>query len=417
MPHATSHPCPSSAKKPSHILLTVDAITGVWSYALELARALRPHGIETTLAVMGPPPTPHQHAEASAVTKLHLQPHPAPLEWMPEPWADAGRTADWLLALEAEACPDLIHLNSFSHAALPWRAPTLVTAHSERLTREACSPGSAVDKPYKDAIAAGLQAANYVIAPTRTMADALCQVYSPTAFRCPPRVISPARCRSRFPNRITKRDFILTVAARPWEAFKNLHTLDAAAATLPWPLFLAGKTEPSTGLGISTPAKEYRHLDALGHLHQPDLSNWMSLASIYAHPATYEPFGLSILEAALSGCALVLSDIPSLREVWRDTALYVHPEKPRLWANTLQRLIQNAPLRANMGAQARRRALDYHPEKMAESYLEVYCDLLMQTPLAPTPPLPTEASVRSRSARQVSPSKKAAPQQPLEILQ
>ncbi len=31
-------------------------------------------------------------------------------------------------------------------------------------------------------------------------------------------------------------------------------------------------------------------------------------------PARYEPFGLSVLEAALSGCALVLGDIPSLRE-------------------------------------------------------------------------------------------------------
>ena len=33
-------------------------------------------------------------------------------------------------------------------------------------------------------------------------------------------------------------------------------------------------------------------------------------------PARYEPFGLSILEAALSGCALVLGDLPSLRELW-----------------------------------------------------------------------------------------------------
>ena len=49
-------------------------------------------------------------------------------------------------------------------------------------------------------------------------------------------------------------------------------------------------------------------------------------AAIYALPAHYEPFGLSILEAAMSGCALVLGDIPSLREIWGDAAVFVHPD-------------------------------------------------------------------------------------------
>ena len=43
-----------------------------------------------------------------------------------------------------------------------------------------------------------------------------------------------------------------------------------------------------------------------------DIRPWFARAGIYALPAVYEPFGLSVLEAALSGCALVLGDIPSL---------------------------------------------------------------------------------------------------------
>jgi glycogen(starch) synthase len=46
-------------------------------------------------------------------------------------------------------------------------------------------------------------------------------------------------------------------------------------------------------------------------------------------PARYEPFGLSVLEAALSGCALVLGDIASLREVWGGAACYVRPGDSR----------------------------------------------------------------------------------------
>ena len=61
----------------------------------------------------------------------------------------------------------------------------------------------------------------------------------------------------------------------------------------------------------------------LGELPRDELADWYARAPIYALPARYEPFGLSVLEAALSGCALVLGDIPSLREIWGGAALFV----------------------------------------------------------------------------------------------
>ena len=73
----------------------------------------------------------------------------------------------------------------------------------------------------------------------------------------------------------------------------------------------------------------------------------MARASIYALPARYEPFGLSILEAALSGAALVLGDIPSLREVWggRRASSSTPTTRPALAAGARQGLIE-APARA-----------------------------------------------------------------------
>ena len=35
------------------ILMTADTVGGVWTYALELAGALAPHGVEVALATMG----------------------------------------------------------------------------------------------------------------------------------------------------------------------------------------------------------------------------------------------------------------------------------------------------------------------------------------------------------------------------
>ena len=62
------------------------------------------------------------------------EPHPyaAPfaLEWMKDPWADVDRAGAWLLALESQLHPDVVHLNGFCHAALPWRAPVVTVAHS-----------------------------------------------------------------------------------------------------------------------------------------------------------------------------------------------------------------------------------------------------------------------------------------------
>ena len=98
-------------------------------------------------------------------------------------------------------------------------------------------------------------------------------------------------------------------------------------------------------------------------------------ASIFALPARYEPFGLSVLEAALAGCALVLGDIPSLREVWGDAALYVPPEDHDALHAALQRLIADADLRERMAVRAHVRARRYSPEAMVRAYRRAYGDL------------------------------------------
>jgi glycosyltransferase involved in cell wall biosynthesis len=101
----------------------------------------------------------------------------------------------------------------------------------------------------------------------------------------------------------------------------------------------------------------------------------MARAAVYALPARYEPFGLSVLEAALAGCALVLGDIPSLREVWGDAALFVHPDDGEGLAEALQGLMANPAERERRAALARARALTFTPRRMAEAYLELYAAL------------------------------------------
>ena len=76
------------------------------------------------------------------------------------------------------------------------------------------------------------------------------------------------------------------------------------------------------------------------------------MAAIYVAPALYEPFGLTVLEAALSGCSLVLSDIPSFRENWDGAALLISTEDPDQWCAVLNRLSEDRELRNNLARQS-----------------------------------------------------------------
>ncbi|WP_267126621.1 glycosyltransferase, partial [Xanthomonas sacchari] len=97
---------------------------------------------------------------------------------------------------------------------------------------------------------------------------------------------------------------------------------------------------------------------------------------VYALPARYEPFGLSALEAAQAGCALVLGDIPSLREVWGDAALYVDPDDAQALTAQLQRLIGDPLLRQRMARRAVAQARHYTATAMAAAYRQRYRALI-----------------------------------------
>ena len=88
---------------------------------------------------------------------------------------------------------------------------------------------------------------------------------------------------------------------RVWDAAKNIGALDLGAPLVRWPIYVAGEAQHPGGRTASL-----RQCISVGQVIRPGIRPWFARAGIYALPAVYEPFGLSILEAALSGCALVL---------------------------------------------------------------------------------------------------------------
>jgi len=171
-----------------------------------------------------------------------------------------------------------------------------------------------------------------------------------------------------------KQPFVLA-AGRPWDEAKNVATLDRAAKGLPWPVLVAGDDRHPGGGGVRP-----HHARPLGRLAPGAVAGWLSRAAVYALPARYEPFGLSALEAGLSGCALVRGDVPSLREVRGDAAMFVPPDDARALHRALGRLAADASLRTELAGRAMDRARRYTPERLAEAYLSTYRALARPRP-------------------------------------
>ena len=375
------------------VLMTADAVGGVWTYALDLCAALREHNVRFVLVTMGPRPSDEQRAAARSLGNVELIESDYRLEWMEDPWSDVTAAGDFLLALASAKAVDLIHLNGYSHAALPWRRPIVCVAHSCVATwwqAVHSAPAPAQWDMYRSYVARGLNSAAAVVAPTLAFMNQLRQCYE---FDRPVRVIHNARAPAPFGNASQPRAHdthlddlveqggrpaIVLACGRPWDASKNMRVLDDASAGASWPAYVIGAVVGPNGQSFASAS-----LRCLGTLPSAEVESWLRRVTIFVHPALYEPFGLAVLEAALAGCTLVLADIPTLRELWDGAAQFFDPRDSRQLRAVIDELIAQPERRESLTAAARERAGRYRIEATAAEYVDLYRELL-----------PTDASER-----------------------
>ena len=346
------------------ILMTTDTVGGVWTYSLQLARALQTHDVTVCLAAKGRP-TAEQTAAAESLPNVSLQVSDFQLEWMDDPWDDVTAAGDWLLEVSRATQPAVIHLNDYCHAALPWNAPTLVVGHSCVLSWMDAVRGTPAPPQYQryaQQVQHGLRAADLVVAPTREMLRVLAKFYGPFAAE---RVIWNGCDSESFHCSDPKQPFVFS-AGRFWDDAKNLRSLSAAAPDLDWPVRVAGLAHPDGEDGRAD------HVQWLGSLSSQQMRQTYADAAIYALPARYEPFGLTVLEAAMSRCALVLGDIPTLREIWGECACYVGPDDVAELSRAVNQLIADRDKREELAERAFERSQKLTAHSMAASYADCY---------------------------------------------
>ncbi|MDB4934468.1 MAG: glycosyl transferase family 1 [Labilithrix sp.] len=352
------------------VLMTADTVGGVFTYALTLATELGRRGATVHIATMGGTMRPCQREAAAALGNVVLHESTYALEWMSEPWEDVARAAEWLLEVEREVSPDIVHLNGYAHGSAGFRAPVVIVGHSCVLSWWQAVLGEPAPPEfdrYRIEVTRGLAAAGAVIAPTAAMMRSLRTHYGPLASRAV--VFNGAPAPTGKPT-ATKERAVLA-AGRLWDRAKNIEALARVAPGFAGPVRVAGADRMLDG---ST--RGFPNVELLGWLDPPALSLAMEAAAIFAHPARYEPFGLAPLEAALRRCALVLGDIESLREIWADAAAYVAPDDDEALAIALDRFACDEDLRREYAERAAARAALFTPERMAEGTVAVYARLL-----------------------------------------
>jgi len=352
--------------------MTTDTLGGVWLYTRELVSGLVLRGHRVTLVSFGNLPSSQQTAWMSGLSGLEYRPTVFRLEWMQESAADVTESTRYLLSLVREVDPDLLHFNQFAFGALPVDLPRLVVAHSDVLSWWSAVEGSKLPETewmqwYRGNVTDGLGQATAVVTPSQCMLDDL-----ESNFELPPdrAVIYNGRSPKLFRAKISKINRVLSVG-RLWDQAKQSVLLTRHPHRIP--VVLVGQNSVDNASTEPTDTSRTPGVQFMGVKTESELCDLFAESAIYAATSCYEPFGLAVLEAALSKCALVLNDIPSFHELWDDTALYFRHNDADSLAECIELLDGNSTLRHLYANRAHERALErYTVEPMLQQYETLY---------------------------------------------
>ena len=103
-----------------------------------------------------------------------------------------------------------------------------------------------------------------------------------------------------------------------------------------------------------------------------DLRHLYNAARCLVHPAFYEGFGLTPLEAMACGTPVIVSNVSSLPEVVGDAALLVDPQHDEEITVALWRLLTDAACANRCGPKGLQRAAAFSWQRAAEQTMAVY---------------------------------------------
>ena len=360
-----------------HILVTADTLGGVWTYTRELVTGLARQGEQVTLVSFGDIPAASQTRWMQGLPRLDYRPTAFKLEWMMDSEADMLASAEYLQAVIEETRPDLLHFSQFYYGALPCDVPRVVVAHSdvvswwEAVHREQ-PPDTAWLRWYRRVVERGLSEATAVVAPSRWMLEQIIRHYGPLPATS---VIHNGRTPSLFNPYMSKEGSIVTIG-RLWDAGKNAALL--LRDEMPGPVHIVGcNRHPELQAGTFTAEDLRCNVFLEQEQDEMKIARTLARAGIYAATSQYEPFGLALVEAAFSRCAIVASDIASLRELWDGAAIFFRNNDAASLRDAVEGLLRDPArrhLQGNLACSHARRL--FTADRMVAAYIDLYQSLV-----------------------------------------
>jgi glycogen(starch) synthase len=336
------------------ILFTVDPLGAGWSHTAMIARALARRDEDILLMSFGAEPSPGRRAEAEAdgVRLVHIPIH--------GPSTDSvfiATARDALKMMVDEWQPAVVQIDRCAFGDLDLEVPKLLTVAADRTARVSRGRGPARK---------GLLGADAVVSPTRALAEEISRRFE---YRRPISVIQPGIEMGDLPVSVTA-----TRRSKAGVMFYGRvdEKADGFDLLLDSTRLLGGEVPLRIGGEGVRPLLPGWVTDA-GFFGAEERAVAFGRAEIAVLPSRDEPFGLLSIEAALSGCALLLSDIPTYRELWHGAAVLVKPEDPRALADALQSLLADARRRDECARLCRARALSgFGADRAVEEHRDVY---------------------------------------------
>lgn len=165
---------------------------------------------------------------------------------------------------------------------------------------------------------------------------------------------------------------------------KNLATLVDAFAALrgEWKLVLVGDYQKDVFYSSYTALQEQLQRLNLsgrvifaGYVPDAELVHFYNAAEVLVLPSFGEGFGLPAMEAMACGVPVVASRAGALPEVVEDAGLLFDPHSARELEDCLRKLLENEPLRRQLGQNGLRRAAQFSWRRSAQNLLAVFEEL------------------------------------------
>lgn len=145
------------------------------------------------------------------------------------------------------------------------------------------------------------------------------------------RIKSDENIFQKFPK-LMKKQYILSVSSITPQ--KNFKWIKSVAKRNPTFIFaVVGAKEKLSNCEDFNDIPENMHF--LGRVSDSEIKSLMENCLYFIHPALFEGFGITPMEALSVGAKVLVSDIPVFREVYGDSVYYFDPNNPNFDLSTI----------------------------------------------------------------------------------